>query len=255
MEGRATTDRLLIAGKLILLSPLMEDQQGQHVDNDRKVFIGELTFDNETDFQKIGETIRKAFREPESVQDVKVNVNRAKPGYYYAFVTFQTAEDGRIVTTQPARPSTTKISQSTATPFVWRSMLLAAIIKSTSETSEDFLDRLLRTSSRTLERYSSNSTQITNLHLFAQSAGSSTHACTVKFEREEDAEACLKQRESSCEGVLLKFEKNVRSDSKHEGKELFLRKIPYSSDKKQLETNITVQLGLTVRKNWKGLAN
>lgn len=86
--------------------------------------------------------------------------------------------------------------------------------------------------------------------MFAQSTGSSTHACTVKFEREEDAEACLKQRELPCEGILLKFEKNVR-ETKHEGKELFLRKIPSSSDKKQMEATITVMACVSSRKSWR----
>jgi hypothetical protein len=63
-----------------------------------------LTFDNETDFQKISETIRKAFRDPESVLDVKVNPNRSKPGSYYAFVTLKTPEDGTHRLTQPKRP-------------------------------------------------------------------------------------------------------------------------------------------------------
>lgn len=73
----------------------------------------------------------------------------------------------------------------------------------------------------------------------------------MRFEREEDAETCLKQKEASCEGVLLKFEKNARSDAKHEGKELFLRKIPYSADKKQLENDITVQSVLSVERTRK----
>lgn len=86
----------------------MDDNQGQHSDYDRKVFIGELTFDNETDSAKIEERIRKAFRDPAAVQDVKVNVNRAKPGYYYAFVTFNTAEDGTSHVTQREKQSNPK---------------------------------------------------------------------------------------------------------------------------------------------------
>jgi hypothetical protein len=69
-----------------------------------------LTFDNETDFQKISETIRRAFRDPESVIDVKVSSNRSKLGSFYAFVTFKTAEDGTQQLIQPKRPSKAKTS-------------------------------------------------------------------------------------------------------------------------------------------------
>lgn len=113
----------------------MEEQSGQGSSPETKVFIGDLVFENETDFQKISETIKKAFKNPEAIADVKVNPNRSKMGFSYAFVTFRTAEDGTDECTQPARRWRRRPSPSTGTQSAWRSSRHATTTKYTSGTS------------------------------------------------------------------------------------------------------------------------
>ena len=120
-----------------------------------------------------------------------MNVNRAKPGYYYAFVTFRTAEDARKAV--DSENITVNRNSVRVEKYAPRS------------DNQIYIRDIGSLSRQTLENQLKNFGKITNLHMFAQSVGSSTHACTVKFEREEDAEACLKQREFTCEGLVLKF--------------------------------------------------
>lgn len=68
----------------------MDEKDTQGGDSESKVFVGDLTFDNETDLEKIRETIKRAFKNPSVVLNVKVNLNRSKQATYYAFVTFAT---------------------------------------------------------------------------------------------------------------------------------------------------------------------
>jgi hypothetical protein len=81
----------------------MENKSAQSNDYERMVFIGGLTFEDGADFQKIQETIKKAFKNPGANAEVKVYPNRSKQGIFYAFVTFSSAEDGIPKTTQPTR--------------------------------------------------------------------------------------------------------------------------------------------------------
>lgn len=100
----------------------------------------------------MGETLRKAFRDPEAIEDVKISPNRAKAGYFYAFVTFRSAEDGTVFTTQHAKQSKTKIFLSIAIQSEYRNMPLAATTKFTSEKSEACPDSPSKTSSRSSEK-------------------------------------------------------------------------------------------------------